>query len=243
MCGGRNNKRKCLQLDHSTWTNHSSLNVARVGHSTVTTKSATFLFGGIYSRKTFEYLLNGSNIWLMGKKEIPGNGFYAGCAIAIKSEEEILLIGGLDTQDRILSFNIKDHTFRELQTRLNVGRVGNRCAFIPKTKKVMITGGCYLNSTEILDTESESIINSNPLNSKRCNHGMGILTVDGEDKLVTYGGENNGYINTVEIYNTQTEEWETTDIKLKVPRAVFGFLTVKLDTIIPGLQYCRYKKI
>ena len=237
MCGGRQNKQKCLQLDHSTWKNHSALNVARAGHSTVTTQTATFIFGGSFSPKTFEYLPNDSNTWLMGTTEIPGYGFKAGYAIAIKSGEEILLIGGYETQKRILSFNVKDHTFRELQSRLNVGRIGHRCAFIPKTKKVMITGGYDFNSTEIFDTENESIINSNPLNFKRRNHGIGILTINGEDKLAVFGGENRETImDSIEIYNTQSEKWETTDIKLKGPRADFGFLTVKLDTVLSELQ-------
>ena len=72
LCGGRENRQTCLQLNRSTWKNHSVLNMARAGHSTVTTKTATFLFGGggTFSRKTFEYLQNGSNTWLIGNTEI-----------------------------------------------------------------------------------------------------------------------------------------------------------------------------
>ena len=125
-------------------------------HSVVATQVATFVFGGDNSRKSYEYLPKDSMTWLMGKTEIPG-GFCAGCAIAVKSEQEILLIGGYQTEERILSFNVRDHTFQELPSQLNVGRFGQSCAFIPNTNKVMITGGhCNFNdldSTEILDTE------------------------------------------------------------------------------------------
>ena len=238
MCGGRQNKQKCLQLDHSTWKNHSALNVARAGHSTVTTQTATFIFGGTFSPKTFEYLPNDSNTWLMGKTEIPGYGFISGCAITIKSGEEILLIGGFKTEKRILSFNVKEHTFRELQSRLNVGRMGHRCGFIPNTEKVMITGGLYLDSTEVLDTDDESIVMGSPLNSIRRNHGMGIFTINGEDKLATFGGENrDAYMDSVEVFNTQTEKWENSSMKLTAPRGYFGFHTVKLSTILSDLQY------
>ena len=160
----------------------------------------------------------------MGETEIPGVGFEFGCAIAVKSGDEILLIGGQNTEQRILSFNVKDHIFRELQCRLNEKRYGHSCAFIPKTTLVMITGGrynftdsSYLDSTEILDIKDESVKMANPLNSKRCYHGMGILTINGEDRLATFGGKNSllSCMNTVEIYNTQTEEWEPTDIRLK----------------------------
>jgi len=58
FCGGFYNFQKCLQLDHGTWKEHSTLNTARVNHSAVTTKTATFLFGGDDSRTTYEYLPN-----------------------------------------------------------------------------------------------------------------------------------------------------------------------------------------
>ena len=116
---------KCLQLDHGTWKEHSTLNKERLFHSAVTTQTATFLFGGDYSRKTYEYLPKDSTTWLMGKTEIPG-GFSRGCAIAVKSDQEIWLIGGRRTYKRILSFNVKDHSFQELPSQLNVGRDESR---------------------------------------------------------------------------------------------------------------------
>ena len=56
VCGGENTERKCLQMDHGTWKEHSTLNVERVWHSAVTTQTATFVFGGKISNKTYEYL-------------------------------------------------------------------------------------------------------------------------------------------------------------------------------------------
>ena len=107
---------------------------------------------------------------LMGKIEIIG-GFSEGCAIAVKSVQEIWLIGGDGTEKRILSFNVNDHTFQLLPFQLNVGRCGHRCAFIPNTNKIMITGGYnddVLDSTEILDTEGGSVtMIASPMNSKR----------------------------------------------------------------------------
>ena len=71
LCGGKNNEKQCLQMDHGTWKDHSTLNEARVWHSAVTTQTATFIFGGTYSRTTYEYLPKDSTKWLMGKTEIP----------------------------------------------------------------------------------------------------------------------------------------------------------------------------
>ena len=67
--------KQCLQLDRGTWKEHSTLNEARVWHSIETTQAATFIFGGDYSRTTFEYLPKDSTKWLTGKTEIPGRGF------------------------------------------------------------------------------------------------------------------------------------------------------------------------
>ena len=67
QCRKLNNTKKSLQLKNGTWEKHSTLNEERVSHSTVTTKTATFIFGGIYSRTTYEYLPTDSTTWLMGK--------------------------------------------------------------------------------------------------------------------------------------------------------------------------------
>ena len=64
----------------------------------------------------------------MGKTKIPG-GFENGCAIAVKSGQEIWLIGGFRTEKRILSFDVESHTFQVLPFQLNVGRSSHRCYF------------------------------------------------------------------------------------------------------------------
>ena len=244
-CEGYNSEQKCLQLHHGTWNEHSTLNVERRLHSAVTTQTATFVFGGTYSRTTYEYLPKDSTTWLMGKTEIPG-GFSRGCAIAVKSDQEIWLIGGRRTEKRILSFNVKDHSFQELPFKLIVGRREHRCAFIPNTNKIMITGGhsggrndnqgC-LDSTEILDTESRRVTMASPMNFKRQNHGMGVVTINGEERLVVFGGlfEGGYQLDNVELYNPQTGKWETTDIKLKDAISQFGFLSVKLADVVSHL--------
>ena len=245
ICGGWNNEKKCLQLENGTWKVHSILNNERLYHSAVTTSSATFLFGSYNSWDTYEYLPKDSTTWLPGKTGIP-IGFESGCAIAVKSEKEIWLIGGCGTNDRILSFNVSDQTFQELHSQLNVGRFRHRCAFIPNTKKIMITGGegydpyanegygsiVSLNSTEIIDTEDGSITMGNPMNFKRNMHGMGVVTINGINRLVVFGGfDAETELKTVELYNTQTQKWEITNIKLSEEKQNFGFLTVNLADI------------
>ena len=213
-----------------------TLNQLRYYHSAVTTQTATFIFGGSHSRETYEYLPKGSTTWRMGKTEIPG-GFFYGCAIAVKSDHEIWLIGGQTTENRILSFNVIDHTFKELPFQLNVGRYGPRCAFIPNTKKVMITGDSFNKSLEIVDIENGSVTMVSFMKSIRYRHGMGMLTINGEDRLAVFGGiDGSNWLDTVELYNPKTEQWETSDIKLSEQKYYFGFLSAKLSDILSELQ-------
>ena len=100
----------------------------------------------------------------------------------------------------------------------------------------MISGGYdngYLDSTEVLDTKNESVTMASPMISKRRHHGMGIVTIDGKDRLAVFGGfDGRTVLNSVELYYTQTEKWENTKIKLKEPNNGFSFLTIKLGDFL-----------
>ena len=233
LIGGENNKQKCLFLDDdNTWKEHSVLNRERDCASAVATSKSTFVFGGYGNPNRYEYLPKHSTTWHVGKPKIPGKKFVNGCAIAVKSEQEIWLIGGEGTEDRIVSFNVHNHYFKKLSSKLNDGRRGHRCAFIPNTNKVIVTGGydvdyCnFLSSTEILDTEDESVTVGSPMNSERYGHGIGVITINGEDRLAVFGGsDGNDFLDSVELYNAQTQMWECSDIKLNNCKRSFGFLS------------------
>ena len=104
----------------------------------------------------------------------------------------------------------------------------------------MVTGGygySYLDSTEVLDTEGGSVTMASPINTERAGHGMGVVTINGKDRLAVFGGyDGRKNLDSVELYNTQTEKWETSDFKLSKARSDFSFLTVKLRDIISNLQ-------
>ena len=74
------------------------------------------------------------------------------------------------------------------------------------------------------------------MNYKRTGHGIGILTLDGEDQVAIFGGRHENYVehDSVEVYDQETQKWKMTDIKLSKARCNFGFLTVKRNDI-PGL--------
>ena len=100
----------------------------------------------------------------------------------------------------------------------------------------MIAGGYdygSLDSTEILDPEDGNVTMASPMNSKRVDHGMGVVTINGENKVAVFGGyDGRSLLDTVELYNTQTEKWEMADFKLRESKSTFGFLTIKLGDIL-----------
>ena len=232
ICGGSNNLKTCLKLEEGNWTEYNSLKQERRDATVVSTTTSTFIFGGSRSRDTYEYLEKNASEWILGKTKIPG-GFLRGCSVAI-SQDEIWLIGGGRTEQRILSFNVNNQNFTVLQsTKLKQGREGHQCAFIPGTRHLLITGGSYyrsyFESTVIIDVENETITEGPSMNSKRYKHGIGLLTIDGHERLVVLGGYNliNNYLKSVEMYHAQTQKWELTNIELSGAKAYFGFMTIK----------------
>ena len=163
-----------------------------------------------------------------GTIDIPGGFNHGFFTIGDRTGQKIYLIGGQNTPNRILKFNVEDRSFKELPTKLNVERSGGHmCALIPNTNKIMITGGYnngYLDSTEILDTEDGSVtMIASPMNSKRDGHGMGVVTINGENKLAVFGGyDGRTQLDSVEVYNTKTEKWEMTDLELSEAKYYFG---------------------
>ena len=250
LCGGR--MKKCYQLFRGNWMLHSTLNKSRVNYAVVSTQKAIFIFGGDHSRNTYEYLPKESTKWKwqIGKTEIPG-GFQCGCAIAVKSEQEIWLIGDLFNGKRILQFNVNDHTFKVMPFKLIVDHIFlSRCALIPNTNKVMILDRMRGFYAQIVDIENGSVNMTGPLMSTKQQdiffRQMDVLKINGEDRLAVFGGLHRDwildpitpkeYLDTIELYNSQTNKWETTNKTFNGEQHGFGFLKIKLSDIIPELR-------
>ena len=232
-----NRSKKCFQLYKGAWNHHSFSNKNRIFGSAVSTSSMSFIFGGLASSNTYEYLPKDSNVWILGKSKIPAEFVgYAGFAIATKTEDQILLI----RSNRIIYFDVKEHVFKDFPLKLHISRSGHKCAYIPRTNKIIITGGfdtdrhSATNSTEILDLDKGTITMGSPMNFNRACHGIGIVTIEDEDKLAVFGGTTlEGDVHeSVEFYNSKTKTWEPSkDIKLTGGSNEFGFINVKYDYI------------
>ena len=237
ICGGYASapQQSCFQLSNGpSWLSHSSLNTARYHSGAATTNSGSFIFGGgSSSRGTFEYMTKGDTNWQTGNQYIP-NGFESGCVIKI-SDEILYLIGGISSasfyERRILAFNTTNQVFTTFSTKLITGRSEHSCEFIPNTNKVMISGGyntgVYLTVTEVLDVTTGSISNGPAMNINRGNHGSGIISVDGEDRLAVFGGIGSSYFDSIELFNPQTNSWQMMSETLTESKYRFGYLTIK----------------
>ena len=84
---------------------------------------------------------------------------------------------------------------------------------------------------QIIDTKEEKITMTSP-KSKRFEYGMGIVTINGEDRLAMFGGHvENTKLDSVELYNVNTEQWETSSLKLNDAKCKFAYLSLKLGDI------------
>ena len=243
VCGGENNRKGCKTLEKGgQWTdfrynavNISKLTTNRIMASAATTETGTYIFGGqqgVHSA-TYEYMPSSKKTWTKGNDNIP-NGFDRGCAVAI-SENEIWLIGGKQQQQRrrVLAFYPKNHTFIETNIKLTRKRHSHRCTLMPDKSGVMITGGTN-ESTEIIDFKTRKSTFAGNMNVFRSLHGIGALVIENKPTLVVFGGyawsegdQPEKYHDSIEKYDHKTKKWTYLDIKLKVPRREFGFVTLK----------------
>ena len=71
---------------------------------------------------------------------------------------------------------------------------------------------------------------------KREGHGIGTITVQGEDRVAVFGGMTGSTsligLGNLELYNAKTDLWELSKIKLKENYDEVTCVTVKLGEIL-----------
>ena len=109
---------------------------------------------------------------------------------------------------------------------------------MPESNIVLVTGGLNedgeadsADMTEILTIKDSGDIiaeMSTPMNTKRYGHGMGLLTIHGEERIAVIGGVdgNKEFLDSIETYDPSSKKWESSDIKMSVAKGAFGYITV-----------------
>ena len=129
----------------------------------------------------------------------------------------------------------------------------SRCVLIPNTNKVMILDRMRGFNAQIVDIENGSVNMTGPLMSTKQQdiffRQMDVLKINGEDRLAVFGGLHRDwildpitpkeYLDTIELYNSQTNKWETTNITFNETKRRYGFgnLKIKLSDIIHELRF------
>ena len=242
-------KHECIVLKGGTWSQHSRFNENRFSASLASTPSATFVFGGWKAPYTYEYLTKDSSTWVVGKEVIRA-GFHWGSAVTV-SDDEIWLIGGSLSEfyhptSRITSFDTIKHAFSYLDVQLIEGRFGHRCAIVPETNTIMVTGGMnnegdIERNTELIDVRNRSVTSGPKLNNRRTDHGIGVLKVDGKERVCVFGGRQRHedpdetdplpLLDSIEVYYPEEQMWKVADFTLGQPRKEFAFTTIKAGDI------------
>ena len=83
--------------------------------------------------------------------------------------------------------------------------------------------------TEVLNLTTKLSYIAGNLNTPRQNHGMSVMKIGTTFKLVAFGGESmegDGLLDSSEVWNSQTESWESSISKLEDKVSRFSSLTV-----------------
>ena len=235
ICGGYPKKTSCLRLFNGEWKEYAELNKERQFASVVSMDDKTYMFGGWDSETSSEIFQNGS--WKEGPT-IPGEGIRYGCGVAISKEELLLIGGGYNTmnRNRITKYNIKTKNWTDIDS-LKVGRFGHSCTLFKD--QVFITGGfdgnTYLNSVEILSLDTMTIKEGNGLQVARYHHGSGLVHLNGKLRFAVFGGfnRNDRNLDSIELFDEDTETWTLSKTKLSERKQEFGFLSVPSHLICP----------
>ena len=196
--------------------------------------NGVYIFGGRESPTTCDFLpKNNTGVWQAGPT-IP-NGFKYGCGLKI-SPEELLLIGGLGTEDRIMSFNTRTNIFSTFGS-LQQGRYHHSCALL--NNLILVAGGYsggYLSSTEVIPLANGIPRYGGNLNPAR--YEFGLATIGGHYKrVISFGGytgwDGSSYLSTVEEWNEDTEEWKLAPYSLEEGKTEFASLAVPPQMVCP----------
>ena len=234
MCGGKNSMHKCLSLESEGWSDHSLLTEERCHASAIVMPNGTYIFGGYDVPKTWEWLPRGSTIWQKGG-EIPGPGHHYGCGLSI-SDTELVLIGGENSRNTILMFNIITNQWSSMDQALQEGRAHHACVKVQN--EILVSGGMdplgnVLATTELIDMTTLSSKSGPSMISVRFNHGLALAHYNDQLTALAFGGaywddQYNQWkqLDTIETWDLESETWIMLDDKLAESKQEMAYISV-----------------
>ena len=104
---------------------------------------------------------------------------------------------------------------------------------------IVISGGRssssgFLQSTEVLDLTTNSLVYAGDLNSPRIFFHMAIITRDGQQLLLAFGGyTGSSTLNSVEQFNPSNNSWTLVPTSMEEARREFGAVVVPRELACP----------
>ena len=251
LCGNEGNEGICWKLNRNNaeWVRYNSLLTTK-NHPfyVVSMKSETFLFGrSTDDNNNFigvsDVLKHRSDTWQKGP-ELPSGFLHnrileGSCGIKI-SDDELLIIGGSAPETTVLKLNTSENSWHN--TTINLSAFDHRCIVL--NRKIIITGGIGLYSTfiiDILDDDKLELRGGGNLSKHRQEHGMGIINLDSEFKVIAFGGVSTTgeEHNSVEMWNDSEETWSNSGLILQKPKLKFGFGTFPTELLCPNAKLSK----
>ena len=234
--GYKNGRKQCYHINRGSWKLQKPTTVPRESAITIAMPNGIYSFGGIFLGdiehcKSSDFLPREISEWEVGPP-LPEPGISEGHGVAISSTE-LVLIGGYSTRKMVLTYNIEDQTWTDLGDILVTGRCHHRSVFF--NGKVIVSGGNEeqftlegIKSTEVIDLSNGTSRRVGDLNIARHHHGMGIMEINGKDKVVVFGGSNNHdkELDSVEEWDEKTETWTLSTMKLSEPKSSFAYCQI-----------------
>ena len=126
--------------------------------------NGAYIFGGEDYPTASDFLPKSSMIWEHGP-DIPDEGIQHGCGVRI-SDTELVLIGGYNTWNRVIRFNIQTSTWTSMPD-LITGRRYHSCAFV--NDKIIVAGKILLTKS---CREPYDMLRENSCKSCTCMHPL-----------------------------------------------------------------------
>ena len=236
MCITESSNKECYVLKNGVWTVHSILQEIRLGSTVVQMPNGIYILGGIFLHtQTSAFLPVNSNKWIEGPKAEVVNKNCAfeplGNALKLNNEEFVF-----SSENIIFKYNVKTKlsNYYELQDKTYIGR-----ASVLHHGKLMLTGGKTITNSEfsaetlLVDLNNGKSKYLGKLNIPRAMHKMEIILIGNQRKIISFGGENNqGVLNSVEIFNEIDQMWEISDIVLNQKRKNFSCVGIPSNWVL-----------
>jgi len=235
VCGGgsydgrhEGHYKDCYTFTGDNWEFHSSFTEKRSGHSMVSVPKGVYSFGGhsINSWSSSEVLLDGSPFWTPGPN-IPGEGVYGSCAVAV-NDSVILIAGGEYDTTQVRLYNVYTDQWSSLPS-LPYGVWDHDCILTPNGVLLSggMSGGTVSGQTILIDLTSGQSNTVGSLIEARVGHKM----VEYGASVVALGGWNGDRIlGSMEEWHPETQTWISKPDSIIKPRCYFSVMNVPVST-------------